>query len=133
MGAALSSVVNSFLSTQGQSSAVGTIVSSGYGFICGAYMPVSQFGEGLRAAISLLPGTYGAALLRNHAMGGALDEFAAYGVSGAAMTSLRDALDINLYFFGKSVSTGAMYAVLIITIAVLISAYVLIFRQRRDC
>lgn len=132
MGAALSSIVNSFLSTQGQSSAVGTIVSSGYGFICGAYMPVSQFGKGLRAVISLLPGTYGTGLMRNHAMGSALDKFAEYGVSGGAMTALRDALDLNLYFFGKSVSIGAMYAVLIITIAVLISVYVLICRLRRD-
>ena len=132
MGAALSSVVNSFLSTQGQSSAVGTIVSSGYGFICGAYMPVSQFGKGLRGLISLLPGTYGTGLLRNHAMNGALEKFSGYGVSGEAMTALRDALDLNLYFFGKYVSTGAMYAVLTVSIALLILAYVLICRLRRD-
>ena len=36
-GTAISSIINSFLSTQGQISAVGTIVSAGYGFICGAY------------------------------------------------------------------------------------------------
>ena len=42
-GTAISSIINSFLSTQGQISAVGTIVSAGYGFICGAYMPISQF------------------------------------------------------------------------------------------
>ncbi|MBE5749109.1 MAG: ABC transporter permease, partial [Clostridiales bacterium] len=36
-GTALSSVINFFLSTQGQISAVGTIISAGYGFICGAY------------------------------------------------------------------------------------------------
>ena len=35
-GTALSSVVNVFLKTQGQASGVGTIVSAGYGFICGA-------------------------------------------------------------------------------------------------
>ena len=46
-GTALSSVVNVFLSTQGQASAVGTIVSAGYGFICGAYMPISSFSPGL--------------------------------------------------------------------------------------
>ena len=39
-GTALSSLINLFLSTQGQLSAVGTIVSAGYGFICGAYMPI---------------------------------------------------------------------------------------------
>ena len=41
-GTALSSCVNFPLSTNGQGSAVGTIVSAGYGFICGAYMPISQ-------------------------------------------------------------------------------------------
>ena len=35
-GTALSSCVNFFLTTDGQASAVGTIVSAGYGFICGA-------------------------------------------------------------------------------------------------
>ena len=45
-GTALSSVINFFLSSQGQISAVGSIVSSCYGFICGAYMPLSSFSEG---------------------------------------------------------------------------------------
>ena len=41
-GTALSSVINFFLSTQGQISAVGSIISAGYGFICGAYMPIGS-------------------------------------------------------------------------------------------
>ncbi len=48
----------------------GTIVSSGYGFICGAYMPISSFSKGLQNVVALLPGTYGTALMRNHAMNG---------------------------------------------------------------
>lgn len=51
-GTAISSIINSFLSTQGQISAVGTIVSAGYGFICGAYMPISQFSPFLQKAIA---------------------------------------------------------------------------------
>ena len=54
-GTALSSIINFFLSTQGQISAVGTIVSSAYGFICGAYMPISQFGTGLQRVLSFCP------------------------------------------------------------------------------
>lgn len=46
-GTVLSSVVCYPLKTQGQMSAVGTVVSAGYGFVCGAYMPISNFGEGL--------------------------------------------------------------------------------------
>ena len=73
-GMALSSIVNSFLSTEGQISAVGTIISAGYGFLCGAYMPISQFGEGLQRVLGFFPGTYGTSLLRNHALGGVLAE-----------------------------------------------------------
>lgn len=58
-GTALSSVVTYPLTTSGQGSAVGTVVSAGYGFICGAYMPISSFGSGLQRVISFLPGTYG--------------------------------------------------------------------------
>ena len=47
-GTALSSCINFFLSTSAQASAVGTIVSAGYGFLCGAYMPISSFGIGLQ-------------------------------------------------------------------------------------
>ena len=55
-GTVLSSVVCYPLKTQGQMSAVGTVVSAGYGFVCGAYMPISNFGKGLQKALSYLPG-----------------------------------------------------------------------------
>ena len=130
-GTALSSIVNFFLSTQGQISAVGTVVSSGYGFICGAYMPISSFGEGLQKVISFLPGTYATSLVRNHAMQGALMELEAQGVPAEAMKALRDALDCNLYFFGRQVTLPAMYAILITTVAVLIGVYVLLNTLKR--
>ena len=47
-GTALSSIINFFLNSQGQVSAVGTVVSAGYGFICGAYMPISNFSDPAR-------------------------------------------------------------------------------------
>lgn len=65
-GTALSSIVNYFLSTQGQMSAVGTIVTAVYGFICGAYMPINQFSSGLQKILMFLPGTYGTLLLHRH-------------------------------------------------------------------
>lgn len=124
-GTALSSVINFFLSTQGQISAVGTIVSSGYGFICGAYMPISSFGEGLQKVISFLPGTYGTALVRNHSMRGALKAMEDEGVPSEVIASLRDALDCNLYFFEEQVNVPTMYAILGGSVAVLIGVYVL--------
>lgn len=125
-GTALSSIINFFLSTQGQISAVGTIISAGYGFICGAYMPISSFGEGIQKIISFLPGTYGTSLIRNHAMQGVLAEMQSQGIPPRIIEELKDSLDCNLYFFGNQVSISTMYVILVITIVVLIGIYILL-------
>lgn len=125
-GTALSSIINFFLSTQGQISAVGSIVSAGYGFICGAYMPISQFSEGLQRVISFLPGTYGTSLIRNHAMCGVFAEMESLGIPAEAVEAVKDSIDCNLYFFEEQVSLSAMYAVLGTSVALLVGAYVLL-------
>ena len=130
-GTALSSIINFFLSTQGQISAVGTIISAGYGFICGAYMPISSFGEGLQKIISFLPGTYGTSLIRNHTMQGALAEMQNQGIPTGVIEKLKDSLDCNLYFFGSHVNIGTMYIILSITIFVLIGIYVLLNKSKK--
>ncbi len=124
-GTALSSIINFFLTSQGQISAVGTVISSGYGFICGAYMPISQFGEGLQNVISFLPGTYGTSLLRNHAMRGAFSKMKDEGISSEIIDAIRDSVDCNLYFFDKKVSISTMYIILGVTVVVLIGIYIL--------
>ena len=125
-GTALSSIINFFLSSQGQISAVGTIVSAGYGFICGAYMPISQFSEGLRNVISFLPGTYGTSLLRNHATRGVFAKLENDGLPSEIIEMLKDSIDCNLYFFSNKTELPVMYAVLIGSIAVLVIAYLAI-------
>ena len=127
----LSSIVDFFLSTQGQISAIGTIISAGYGFICGAYMPISSFGEGLQKIISFLPSTYGTSLIRNHAMQGALAEMKNQGIPPDVIEQLKDSLDCNLYFFGSHVNIGTMYIILGITIFVLIGIYVLLNKSKK--
>lgn len=125
-GTALSSIINFFLSSQGQISAVGTVVSSCYGFICGAYMPISQFSEGLRNVISFLPGTYGTSLLRNHATDGVFRELETKGLPEDITTLLRDSIDCNLYFFSNKIEIPLMYLVLVGTILLLLGAYIAI-------
>lgn len=124
-GTALSSVINFFLSSQGQISAVGSIVSSCYGFVCGAYMPLSSFSQGLRDAVMFLPGTYGTSLIRNHTLNGVLTELAKT-CPEEALKGLKDAIDCNIYFFENQVELSTMYIVMIATIALLITAYVLL-------
>lgn len=125
-GTALSSIINFFLNSQGQISAVGTIVSAGYGFICGAYMPVSSFSAGLQKVISFLPGTYGTGLLRNHALNGVFRELSEMGMPKEFVTVFKDSIDCNLYFFDKCVSIEAMYAVLCCSVVVLVLAYIIL-------
>ena len=125
-GTALSSIINLFLFTQGQISAVGTVVSAGYGFICGASMPISQFSEGLQKVLSFLPGTYGTSLLRNHALRGVFEEMGDEGFPDEVVEAIKDSIDCNLYFFGDKVEIGMMYVILAVTVVALIGIYVLI-------
>ena len=125
-GTAISSVINIFLSTNGQASAVGTVVSAGYGFICGAYMPISQFGTGLQNVLSFLPGTYGTSLLRNHALAGVYRKMENTGFPNEVVEGIRESVDCKILFFGNNVSIGAMYGVLIGAIVLLIAVYIVI-------
>ncbi|MDD6189346.1 MAG: ABC transporter permease [Clostridiales bacterium] len=125
-GTALSSCVNFGLSTNGQASAVGTIVSAGYGFVCGAYMPISQFSEGLQKVISFLPGTYGTSLLRNHALRGVFEEMGAQGFPSEVVEAIKDSVDCNLYFFGEKVELSHMYIILVSFIAAAVALYVIL-------
>ena len=132
-GTALSSCINFWLSTDGQASAVGTIVSAGYGFICGAYMPISNFGPGLQKALSFLPGTYGTSLLRNHAMSGSFAEMESQGFPPQVVDAIRESVDCKLYFFDHAVSIGQMYLILCGSILVLVAAYILMNRLAGRC
>lgn len=124
-GVALSSCVNFPLKTNGQASAVGTIVSAGYGFLCGAYMPISSFSDGLQKVLSFLPGTYGTSLLRNHCLGGVYREMARVGFPDGVVEGIRDSIDCNLYFFGDKVEISVMYLILGGSVILFVALYVL--------
>lgn len=125
-GTALSSIINYFLSTQGQISAVGTIINAGYGFLCGAYMPISQFSSGLQKVLSFLPGTYGTSLLRNHTLRGVFEEMDNLGFPAEVVEEIKDSIDCNLYFFGDKVALSTMFLILGGAVAVLVGVYVLL-------
>lgn len=130
-GTALSSIINYFLSSQGQISAVGSMVSAGYGFICGAYMPISQFSEGLQNFVSFLPGTYGTSLLRNHALRGVFTEMESFGLPEKAIDGIKDSIDCNIYFCDEKVKISTMYIYLTATVLVLIGIYIVMNLKKR--
>lgn len=125
-GTALSSFVNQFLSSQGQVSAVGTIVSSCYGFICGAYMPLSSFSAGLQSVLSYVPFTYATSLLRNHCLSGVFAEMRAVGLPNSAVDGLMTSVDCNISFNGTLVGQPVMYVVLGVSILLFLSLFVVV-------
>ena len=124
-GSTLSSIISYPLATQGQMSAVGTIVSSCYGFICGAYMPISSFGSGLQKALSYFPGTYGTSLIKNHMFRGIFEEMESEKLPEEMITAIRDTLDCNPEFHGNVVNTTQMIVIMAGSIAVLGAIFLL--------
>lgn len=95
-------------------------------------MPISSFGDGLQKGLSFLPGTYGTALIRNHALNGAFDEMSRQGLPEKVINAIRDSIDCNLYFFDNKVSIETMYTILAASVIALIGIYVLLnFAKRK--
>ncbi len=125
-GTVLSSIVCYPLKTQGQMSAVGTIVSAGYGFICGAYMPISNFSKSLQKGMSYLPSTYGTSMLKNHILRGVFEEMEAKGFPDEVVTGIADSLDCNPVFRDHVVTTTEMLVVMIGAVLLLGAVYLVI-------
>lgn len=125
-GAVLSSIICYPLKTQGQMSAVATIVSAGYGFICGAYMPISNFGDGLQKTLSFFPGTYGTSLIKNHMLRGTFEEMKKQGFSKEVVTKIAGFLDCRPELLGNVVGVGQMIAIMIGSIVLLGAVYLFI-------
>ena len=124
-GTALASVVNFGLKTQGQLSVVANIVSAGYGFICGAYMPISNFSALLRDSIMFLPSTYFMSLIKNHALTAPFQEMAKTEIPTQAIDAVKIALDYKISFFNHEVPLNMMYLIAISSIVVLIIIFIL--------
>ena len=125
-GTLLAGVIESFVASEGGLSAISALVSAMYGFICGAYMPISQFSEGMRTVIGVLPGTYSVGILRKHFMTGYIEKLGDLGLISEGQKALMDGFDGNLYVSGTEIPLWGMYAILLGACAVLFVAYVAI-------
>ena len=109
-GSILSSIIGLFINSQGAFSAVSSLVSSMYGFICGAYMPIASFGKGMKYFVCFLPGTYGTILFRQSYMRGALNEISKK-VSPEVAEVIRGSFDGKLEVFGNVIPSWAMFLI----------------------
>lgn len=129
LGCLIANCIWNFVNTQGALSAVCTLVSSMYGFICGAYMPLSAMGDGMKAFASFLPGTYSTVLFRNYYLDGVFDELAKT-VSPEITEELKSGFDCKFAFFGTDVPLWAMFLIVIGFTLLLFVAYVVISKLK---
>ena len=128
-GASLSSIINYFLTTQGQISAVSSVVSAGYGFLCGAYMPISQFTPAVRTFIKFLPGTYGTSLIRNHLLKSLFLKLGTK-VPVNVMNEIHQNFDISFKLMGHTVTQSMMYLIMIGTCFLLSLIYIFLNQSK---
>lgn len=131
-GTILSSVINFNLSTQGQSTAVGTMISAGYGFLCGAYMPLSSFSKSLQNILSFLPGTYATSLFRNHSLNGPFREMLRLNIPVDVIEKLKKAFDCKIYFFDNNITIGTMYIILSSSIVILATVFIIMNKYKKQ-
>ena len=130
-GTSLSSIIDYFLTTQGQISAVSSIVSAGYGFLCGAYMPISQFTPAVRTFIKFLPGTYGTSLIRNHLLKSLFTKLGTK-VPVDVMNVIHQSFDTSFTLIGYTVTQTMMYLIMIFTCVILLLIYISLNYKKKN-
>lgn len=126
-GSLLAMIVESFLNRMGAASAAATLVSSLYGFVCGAYMPISQFSKAIANFVVLIPGTHGVTLFRRAFMNGAIEEMGKT-VPPEAVKELKKGFDNVLCLFGHEIPAYAHYLILGGAVLVLTAVFVLVVK-----
>ena len=92
-------------------SSFGILVSASIGFIVGAYMPVSEFGEQIQTVVNLVPGSQITGMMRNVLMQPAIDNIdkkLAGLDSHSFAQSMSDTFALKLNIFGNEVSMNFM-------------------------
>ena len=128
----------SFFKKNSSLSSFGIMISAAIGFVIGAYMPVSQFGEGVQTAVNLVPGSHIACLMRNVLMTPALDKIdtALNGIdNGMFAEEIKNTFSFELNIFGIDFDINMMLVYSFIAIAVFLVLNLISFRissKRKD-
>lgn len=129
-GTILANIIWTFTHSQGVVSGVCTFVSALYGFICGAYMPISTMGQGMQYVVSLLPGTYATVLFRQGFLNSVLNRMRETLPQGM-INGIASGFDVKMSFFGHDVSTLALILVISISTIVLLGVFLFINKFKK--
>lgn len=129
-GTILANIIWTFTHSQGVVSGVCTLVSALYGFICGAYMPISTMGQGMQYFVSLLPGTYATVLFRQGFLNSVLNRMGET-LPQEMINGIASGFDVKMSFFGHDVSTLALILVTSISTIVLLGVFLFINKFKK--
>lgn len=129
IGTLIISIISNFIKSQGAFGAICTLVSSMYGFICGAYMPIASMGDGIKYFVSFIPGTYSTVLFRQGYMNGILDEMSKT-IPAEAIQGIREGFDGTFKFFGHVVAPWVMFVIIITTALLLFGGLMLTIKLK---
>lgn len=129
-GTILANIIWTFTHSQGVVSGVCTLVSALYGFICGAYMPISTMEQGMQYFVSLLPGTYATVLFRQGFLNSVLNRMRETLPQGM-INGIASGFDVKMSFFGHDVSTLALILVISISTIVLLGVFLFINKFKK--
>lgn len=134
--------IASFMTSFNTYNSVSVIISSGSGFLIGAFMPVSMLPGIARNIPLFFPGTYSAGLLRTFCLQDYYANFANYlktaeGLSEADINkiteSLNNTISMNINFFGHQVTPAYMVLAILAGIALfMILNYIFLDRNLRS-
>ena len=121
--------VASFFKKNSTYAAFNTLISVAIGFVIGAYIPVSQFSDGVQTFVNLIPGSHIAAMIRNVLVSPCINDIStslAGADHGMFAAEAEKAFATNLNLFGNEVDFTFMMmysigAILIFLILNLIS------------
>lgn len=129
-GTILANIIWTFTHSQGVVSGVCTLVSALYGFICGAYMPISTMGQGMQYVVSLLPGTYATVLFRQGFLNSVLNRMRET-LPQEMINGIASGFDVKMSFFGHDVSTLALILVISISTIVLLGVFLFLNKFKK--
>ena len=98
--------VASFFKKNSTYAAFNTLISVAIGFVIGAYIPVSQFSDGVQTFVNLIPGSHIAAMIRNVLVSPCINDIStslAGADHGMFATEAEKAFATNLNLFGNEV------------------------------
>ncbi len=121
----------SFFKKSSTLSSFGIMVSAGIGFVVGAYIPVSQFGENTQTAVNLVPGSQITGMIRNILVKPAIKNIsdALGGLdNGLFKRNATDMFALKLNIFGNSVDMKFMLIYSLIAIALFLVLNIILYR-----